>query len=101
MIEARHNNGLNGAQLIFAIFHVSQLINHKQSWDGKITINIFFTHLKNPPYDVVILKPDGYYTYTRVGVLWQSRLAQKLNLLKVIFYPPLKCDKVSSVNSRR
>lgn len=69
MIEARHNNELNGTiQLIFAIFHVSQLINHKQSWDDKITIQIFFTHLKNPPYDVVILKPDGNYTYTGVGV---------------------------------
>nr|CAH0102495.1 unnamed protein product [Daphnia galeata] len=52
--ESNRNNGLNGAHLIFAVFH-------------------------NPPYDAVIRKPDGNYTHLGNGPIWTSWLAEKLN----------------------
>ncbi|XP_046446872.1 uncharacterized protein LOC124196104 [Daphnia pulex] len=50
----RTSTGLNGVQLTFAVNH-------------------------NPPYDTLILRPDGNYTHTGSGPIWQAWLARKLN----------------------
>jgi hypothetical protein len=38
-----------------------------------------FFNCKNPPFDVVIQKPNGSFSHFGTGPLWQSWLAKKLN----------------------
>lgn len=78
-------NEPNGAQLTFAIFHVSHLGHILVSKYLSLIFSVLFLTFKNPPYDVVILKPDGNYTYTGSGLLWQSWLAEKLNFTYVFY----------------
>ncbi|XP_057369794.1 glutamate receptor ionotropic, delta-1-like [Daphnia carinata] len=46
--------GFNGDRLTFVLFH-------------------------NPPYSTVIFRPDGNYSYTGTGPLWQTWMTKKLN----------------------
>ncbi|XP_057369973.1 glutamate receptor ionotropic, delta-1-like [Daphnia carinata] len=39
----------------------------------------FSEQLKNPPYDVLTLRPDGNYSHKGTGPTWQRWLAKKLN----------------------
>ncbi|EFX66287.1 hypothetical protein DAPPUDRAFT_116519 [Daphnia pulex] len=77
---SNRNNGLNGAHLIFAVFHVLKALA-----DDKFqTVSLHeyystFFNCKNPPFDVVIQKPNGSYSHFGTGPLWQSWLAKKLN----------------------
>ncbi|XP_045025959.1 glutamate receptor ionotropic, delta-1-like [Daphnia magna] len=49
-----HNYGFNGARLTFVVFH-------------------------NPPFSTLIFRPDGNYSFTGTGPLWQTWMAKKLN----------------------
>ncbi|KAI9566009.1 hypothetical protein GHT06_009808 [Daphnia sinensis] len=51
---SKHNYGFNGARLTFVVFH-------------------------NPPFATLVFRPDGNYSFTGTGPLWQTWMAKKLN----------------------